>query len=120
MAKAISNIFNELKGTLKVSEKLTFRMHRSKIVIEKHPQPSYTRTEAQDAVRNAYRTCCDEWNALTEEEKAIYEEKARELNLTAFNVFLSECIKNKLTAPPPPQPETINNYELKITEAWES
>ena len=115
MVKVKSALFTLL--TKSIAKKHTFKTRRTdyQIIMLTPPIPSYTRTEAQDRVRTAYKQCCDEWHTLTQEQKQTYEEKAKTLNLTAFNVFLSECIKDKLQAPS----ESLNGFSLQITEPWE-
>ncbi|MHC1611626.1 MAG: DUF2341 domain-containing protein [Candidatus Methanospirareceae archaeon] len=121
MAKAISRIFEEIRGSIKHANKLTFRMHRSKIVLEKHPKPSYTRSELQDKVRKAYSQAVAEWNAMAEEEREQFRELAQRKNITLFNAFLSKRIKEllkgieyEITIDNSANPNNLTDYQILL------
>lgn len=97
MVKLNSDIFDSIRGSFKRAD-LTFQTRKGRIVLEDKPTQLYRRTEAQDRIRTAYRQCCDVWKQLSEEEKEAWREEGRRRGITAFNAFLSNCIKQKLTA----------------------
>jgi len=52
--------------------------------------PTNPQTEAQQANRNKFINALTEWNALTDEEKEVYNEKAKGKSMTGYNVFVKE------------------------------
>jgi len=106
--KVKSAFFTKISKTL--AKKLTFRFdtrYQTQIVMLP-PIPTYTRTNAQASIRDKWRYCCDQWNALTEEEKQSYEEQAKPLQLTGFNLFMQECMLAPI------------GLQLQVTEDWEA
>jgi len=70
--------------------------------------PYNPRTDAQQAVRKAYGRCVEEWRKLSPEEKASYEERARPLGISGWNLFVKERLPAYLVPP--------MDYEVSITE----
>ena len=114
MAKVVSPLFFGIRGKI---GSLCFRIRKNAVIeLSKNRIPANPRTDAQLAQRDKYRNCVKQWNSLTEDERQQYEEQAKPLGLSGYHVFMAECLK-KEEAPPT---ETLNGYELKITETWES
>jgi hypothetical protein len=123
---SLTKILKEVRGTLGKTL-TTFRVWKERQVLEDYPKPTYTRTSKQDQQRIHYRYCCDKWHTLTDEEKASYKEKASNLGLTAFNVFMSECLKApmivfkyKVTINNTQLNENLTNYQIKLVVSNDS
>ena len=117
---SLTKILKEVRGTLGKTL-TTFRVWKGRQVLEDYPKPTYTRTPKQDQQRKHYRYCCDKWKTLTDEQKASYKEKASKLGLTAFNVFMSECLKTpmlifkyKVTIDNTQLNQTLTDYQIKL------
>jgi len=114
MAKIETQLFSSIRGKVK---NVCFRLRKNGVIeLSKNRIPANPKTEAQLTQRDKYRNCVKKWNSLSEDEKQQYEEQAEPLGLSGYHVFMAECLK-KEEAPPP---ETLNGYELKITETWEA
>lgn len=51
---------------------------------------------AQNERRALFSTCWNAWALLTTEQKNVYRENARSLNMTGANLFMSEFIKGNI------------------------
>lgn len=83
---------HELRGSMKrgrFSEPINARMRGKTIIIQKKPQP-VSDSAAQAKWREKYSEWVDEWNALTDNQKAAYQPAADIKRITAFNEFMSE------------------------------
>lgn len=89
-----------------------FRRTPNGVCVETNPAPSYTRSPAQASQRDTYSECVQYWNSLTPEQRAAYEQAAREDHLTPFNEFMSEC----LIAGGPYTEKTVNL--TPIADTW--
>jgi len=101
----------ELYGSINKG-RLAFRRFRKTIVLEVDPSPSYTRTTAQANVRDTFKQAVEAWKALTPEEKEQYDREASKYNLTGYQYFISQYMKEHLAPPPPLEPAV----EITITE----
>ena len=117
---SLAKYLKQIQGTLSKTL-ITFRTWKERQVLEDYPKPTYTRTSKQDQQRKHYRYCCDKWKTLTDEQKASYKEKASKLGLTAFNVFMSECLKTpmlifkyKVTIDNTQLNQTLTDYQIKL------
>lgn len=52
--------------------------------------PNNPRTEAQQANRNKFIAALTAWHALTDEQKAVYNERAKGKSMTGYNVFVKQ------------------------------
>jgi len=52
--------------------------------------PHNPQTEAQQANRNKFKDAISAWYALTDEEKEVYNERAKGKNMTGYNIFVKE------------------------------
>ncbi len=88
MAKARMNVFTEISGS--VGEDLTFRRlsMQNKQLLQTKPVPRYTRTTAQNAVRNGYKQACNIWKTASWLDKSVYTDLSKIYNITDFNTFL--------------------------------
>jgi len=92
--------------------RIAFRRFRKTIVLEVDPSPSYTRTTAQANVRDTFKQAVQAWNSLTDEEKEQYNREASKYNLTGYQYFISQYMKEHLAPPTELQPAV----EVTITE----
>jgi hypothetical protein len=109
---SLAKYLKQIQGTLSKTL-ITFRTWKERQVLEDYPKPTYTRTSKQDLQRTHFRYCCDQWKQLTDEQKEAYKEKAGKLGLTAFNVFISECLKKPMITTK--YKVTIDNTQLNVT-----
>jgi len=72
---------------------VVFRRAKKTIVLESDPTPSYTRSDAQNFIRNKYYGALKNWYALSESDKKLYNEKGSKLGLSGWNVYVMETMK---------------------------
>ena len=101
----------ELYGSVNKG-RLAFRRWKGRVVLEIDPSPSYTRTTAQDKVRNLFKQAIQEWNKLTPEEKEQYDKLAQKYQLTGYQYFIGQYIAENYIPPTELQPLV----EITITE----
>lgn len=58
-------------------------------------RPTNPNTESQQIARQVFREVIAEWQALTNEQKRVYSERGAKRNLSGYNVFISEHLKNR-------------------------
>lgn len=94
--KVKSKLVQQLRGSLKPgqhAEKITaestygkrMRIGRSTAPVDRH-------SPNQDTWRIKFSGCKDKWNNLTEEQKAPYILLGKELKLTGYQVYISQCL----------------------------
>ena len=69
--------------------------HRwGKVIQEKLPfyTPTNPQTEAQQANRQKFTDGKTAWNALTDEQRAVYNQRAKYKNCYGYNIFMSEYL----------------------------
>ena len=78
-------------GYLTLGEKETGELYvrRSKFYVPKNPN-----SEAQQSKRSIFTAGVLSWQSLSEDEKNIYRERAEGLEMSGFNLFLSEYLLN--------------------------
>lgn len=80
-----------------IGSMLTYSTTTSSPVAKRISAPAKRTSAAQQARRVIYLDAVTAWHALTETEKAEYSAQAKPLNITGYNLFLSQ----NLTAAPP-------------------
>ena len=101
MAIAKSPLFDAIS---KSTKRLTFRFRKNKkIEISKKRIPANPRTQAQKEQRNKYNSCVEQYKKLSEAEKEKYRQLGYRYNLSAYHMFMKECLKKALF-----------NYEITI------
>jgi len=55
--------------------------------------PSNPRTPSQQANRQKFANAVHAWQSLTEEQKKVYNERAKGKNLSGYNLFISEYMR---------------------------
>jgi len=76
---------------------LTYSTTTSSPVAKRMSAPAKRTSAAQQAHRTIYLAAVQDWNTLTDAEKAEYSARAERLKITGYNLYLSQNI-----APPPP------------------
>jgi len=92
--KAKSPYLEELRGSMKQgNDGITARMNmKGEIVIEKIPTHYDADTDLQETQRQAFKSAIAQWNALSDQEKEEWREKASPYGLTGYQYFLSQNI----------------------------
>ena len=73
-------------GIYQIRNKYGKRCH----VQEKHYRPTNRQTEIQQAHRQVYTDGYTAWRALTEEQKDVYNNKAKQKRMSGYNIFMRE------------------------------
>ena len=60
----------------------------------RHMFPANPRTEKQQAWRNLFRLGVNTWHDLTDNEKELYNERAKRYHFEGFNLFLREWLND--------------------------
>ena len=63
--------------------------------VKEYKKPRNPRTPAQQSQRLKYKEAVGMWKALPEPEKEIYRQKAMDLPLTGYNLFIRTCLESK-------------------------
>ncbi len=91
MATATTNILiNTLSGRI---GNVVFYMNRGRQCVRAHVIPRNPDTEAQRAVRNAFGDAVRTWQAMSADGKHEYIRKARYLNMSGYNLYISKYMK---------------------------
>ena len=88
--KAKSPYLEELRGSMKQgNDGITARMDKKgEIVIEKIPTHYDADTDLQETQRQAFKSAIAQWNALSDQEKEEWREKASPYGLTGYQYFM--------------------------------
>lgn len=110
--KARSSLVEELRKSMNkrlFQSQITAQTNKfSGMRIGRSTAPGPSNTPDQITWRAKYAACVVDWNALTPEQQAAYQEDADKRKITAFNQFMSDCL---LEVPPPPEYEDYTTYE---------
>lgn len=100
MATAILNpVFVSISGRI---GGFVFYRRKKTQCIRTYFMPRNPDTLSQRNVRNSFANAVKSWQALTAEERFKYLRKARGRNLSGYNLFISEYMKETVTAGPKP------------------
>ncbi|RKX53792.1 MAG: hypothetical protein DRP50_05325 [Thermotoga sp.] len=90
--KAKSPYLEELRGSMKQgNDGITARMNmKGEIVIEKIPTHYDANTDLQETQRKLFKDTIAQWNALSDQEKEEWREKASPYGLTGYQFFISQ------------------------------
>ncbi len=101
MAKTTGPLFSlTAKGSLKKS--IIFSEYRGITRVKKWAQPSGfvdKKTPAQLAARAAFSVCFNNWQIYPPIKKAQKNAKAKNLQMSGFNLFMKECISRTVVIP---------------------
>jgi hypothetical protein len=91
MATAKPNILiNSISGRI---GNVVFYTNRGRQCVRTHVVPRNPDTEAQRAVRGAFREAVRSWQSMPPEEQHTYNRKARYLNMSGYNLYISNYLK---------------------------
>ncbi len=91
MATAIPGIMiNSLHGRL---GNLVFYMRKGTQCVRVHVIPRNPDTEAQRAMRRSFADAVRSWQAMSADERYAYNRKARYLNMSGYNLYISNYLK---------------------------
>jgi len=78
--------------------RLVYYNRRGIQCVRRHVIPGNPDTAAQRAVRSSFADAVHAWQALADQEKAMWRQKARYRNVTGYNMFVSRYMKDNLPA----------------------
>lgn len=94
--KAKSKLVGELRGSLKPGkfpERITAEMtYGKRMRIGKSTAPEKRHSPNQETWRDKFKACIAGWNTLTPEQKEPYNELGKSLDLTGYQVYISQCL----------------------------
>lgn len=94
--KAKSKLAEELRGSLSQGLQKNVATARTdkhgRILFSGNLTPGPSNTPDQATWRARYAACVDQWNGLSDGEKAGYQSDADKRRITAFNQFMSSCL----------------------------
>jgi hypothetical protein len=112
MATATTNILiNSISGRI---GNVVFYTNRGRQCVRKHVIPRNPDTEAQRIVRRAFGDAVRSWQAMTQDEKHEYIRKARYLNMSGYNLYISTYMKIQILMR---QPEDTLNQHTTLSRA---
>ncbi len=96
MATATPNILiNSISGKM---GNVVFYVRRSTQCVRMYVIPRNPDTEAQRLVRRAFGDAVRSWQSMCPEERYAYIRKARYLNMSGYNLYISEYLKRVMQA----------------------
>lgn len=95
MATATPNIM--LKSISGRIGSVVFYVNRGRQCVRAYVIPRNPDTEAQRFVRSCFGDAVRTWQSMTSDEKYAYTRKARNFNMSGYNLFISNHLKTKLT-----------------------
>lgn len=86
--------------------------------IRTHVVPRNPDTVSQRNIRSSFAEAVKSWQALTVEERYKYTRRARGMNMSGYNLYISEYLKNRISASSKPKVKTsfqdlLNSYSLE-------
>jgi hypothetical protein len=109
MATAATNILiSSISGRI---GSVVFYTNRGRQCVRAHVIPLNPDTEAQRAVRRSFGDAVRSWQALPADEKHAYNRKARYLNMSGYNLYISKYLKILIKAP---NLTSIDEQKLKV------
>lgn len=91
MATAKPNILiNSISGRL---GSVVFYTRRGKLCVRSYVIPRNPDTEAQRVVRRSFAGAVLSWQSMTDEERYTYKRKARFMNMSGYNLYISLYMK---------------------------
>jgi hypothetical protein len=109
MATAKTNILiNSISGRI---GSVVFYVRRGTQCVRTHVIPRNPDTEAQRTVRRSFAGAVRSWQSITPEERYAYNRKARYLNMSGYNLYISKYLKIVIKAP---NLTSIDEQKLKV------
>jgi len=94
-----------------------FRTRKKGIEYGKNRIPRNPRTAAQRSVRATYGKAVQDWKQLTPEERQDYNERAKQLKISGWNLFLKEAFMvawYEITIDNTANPNTLTDYQILL------
>ncbi len=76
---------------------IVFYYSRGKQCVRTHVIPRNPDTEAQRAVRRSFGDAVRTWQSMSTDERSAFTKKARFLNMSGYNLYISKYIKTKIS-----------------------
>ncbi len=87
-------IINSLHGRL---GNVVFYIRRGTQCVRTHVIPRNPNTEAQKAVRRNFADAVHSWQSLSSDEKSDFDRKARYMNMSGYNLYISKYINTRIS-----------------------
>lgn len=95
MVKVVGPIFSSTaKGNME--RILVYTRTKGINIVKRFIKSLDRKTERKLLIREVYKNGCSAWNSLTPTEKEEYEEKSKTKNITGFNLFMREYLKENI------------------------
>ncbi len=95
MATAVPGIIiNSIRGRI---GSLVFYKRMGTHCVRTHVIPRNPDTEAQRIVRRGFGNAVRSWQALTTDEKYTFNKRARYMNMSGYNLYISEYMKTNIS-----------------------
>jgi hypothetical protein len=88
--KSLIVLLNSISGRI---GNIVFYTNRGRQCVRKHVIPRNPDTAAQRIVRCAFSDAVRSWQSLSEDEQYAYTRKARNLNMSGYNLYISKYMK---------------------------
>ncbi len=113
MATATPNILiNSISGRI---GNVVFYTRRGTLCVRTHVIPRNPNTYAQRIVRRNFAEAVLTWQSMTEDERYSYNRKARYLNMSGYNLFISNYLKRAIQALDPASTDEQNSRVSSLT-----
>ena len=90
----LNPLINKISGRM---GNVVFYKRRDKQCARIYVIPCNPDTEAQKAVRGTFAKAVESWQSLTQDEKFNYARKARHLQMSGYNYYISIYMKNNIS-----------------------
>lgn len=94
--------------------KLVFYHSRGKQCVRTHVIPRNPDTEAQRSVRRSFADAVFSWQSMSPEERHTYNRKARYMNMSGYNLYISQYMKTRLVRLYSPYPLSAATLPVPI------
>jgi hypothetical protein len=94
-----------------------FRTRKKGIEYGKNRIPRNPRTSAQQSVRTTYGKAVQDWKQLTPSERESYNERAKQLKISGWNLFVKEAFMiawYEVTIDNTANPNTLTDYQICV------
>ena len=92
--KVKNSMGNQYSGT--IGKKETAVIRNGQNFLRTYVIPNDPKTPKQMEQRRKYTRAVEAWKELSDSEKQVYNNRAKNLNMSGYNLFISEFTKGKL------------------------